>query len=361
MAVSYTNPVCYNGLNRPNRDAVSFGPVSLGTVRKDYTTLINNNWRAGINPGINTVIYTDTYSRGVDTQAAAVPSIHWISGQSQANITELISRLPERSANNYELFADYATAIAWLIGTYQYMLVNTKYPEYLLPPECAANIELGFLASYPGTDIAVYDLISNNNFGAVDGAFVAPSAGSFVGYFETGGNNGRLETPNLRNATGNNFNGSLVVEGVFYQDRDLNGHYLVGTLNDSISIIVDNLKITVKSGNTNMEFRNLAPLQNAGIFHMVAYVPAGAEDPNDAKLWINGVDMGMPAVSGSGLASRSVPSLCLCESAIALTHATTTRVYGFKAYEYGNAGQAISDVPNLATANYAAISTIYGI
>jgi len=148
MAVNYINPVCYNGLSKPTRDSVNFGPVSLGTVKKDYTTLTNNNWRAGINPSTNTVIYTDTYSRGVDSQAAAVPSIHWISGQSQANIIELISRLPERSANNYEIFASYADAIDWLITTQgTYMLVNTKYPEYLLDAQCAVNLELGFLAS----------------------------------------------------------------------------------------------------------------------------------------------------------------------------------------------------------------------
>ena len=158
------NPVCYNGLTKPTRDAVNFGPVSLGTVSQDYTTLTSNDWRAGINPSTNTVIYTDTYSRGVDSQAAAVPSIHWISGQSQANIIELISRLPERAADNYEIFASYADAINWLINTQgTYMLVNTKYPEYLLDAECAVNLELGFLASYPGIDQYVYDLVSGGS------------------------------------------------------------------------------------------------------------------------------------------------------------------------------------------------------
>ena len=362
MPAVYINPVCYNGSSKPNRDSVNFGPVSLGTVKKDYTTLTGNNWRAGINPSTNTVIYTDTYSRGVDPQISAVPSIHWISGQSQANILELISRLPERSANNYELFADYATAIAWLIGNGNYMLVNARYPEYLLDTECAINLELGFLASYPGTDTYVYDLISGgsqNIFSATNGAFTAPAAGSFVGYFSSV-NNGSLRLASFKNAAGSPFNESLAVEGVFYQDGAGGGNYLVGTHSDSISIIVNGGNVIINSGAIMLSWAGV--LGTTGIFHIVAQIPTGTEDPNQATLWINGVDQGMPTVGGSGaLASRSIPNLTLCESVASPTHATPTRVYGFKAYGYNDQQSANSAINGISNSNYTAISAVYGI
>jgi len=360
MAVNYINPVCYNGLSKPNRDSVNFGPVSLGTVKKDYTTLTNNNWRAGINPSTNTVIYTDTYSRGVDTQTAAKPSIHWISGQSQPDIIELISRLPERSANNYELFADYATAIAWLIGTGKYMLVNTHYPEYLLDTECAVNLELGFLASYPGTDSYVYDLVaggSQNIFRATDGAFTAPAAGSFVGYFRSV-SNGSLRLGAFKNAAGGSFNESLAVEGVFYQDGTEN--YLVGTHTDSISIIASSGNIIMKSGGFTISWAGA--LVTTGIFHIAAHIPTGFDDPGQATLYINGHNAGGGVLSGTGsLASSTIPDLTLCESVVSPTHATTTRVYGFKAYGYYDQATATGAVNAISNSNYAAISAIYGI
>lgn len=361
------NPVCYNGLNRPTRDAVNFGPVSLGTFSKDYTTLNDNNWRAGINPSTNTVIYTDTYSRGVDTQAAAVPSIHWISGQSQANIIELISRLPERAASNYEIFPSYSEAIDWLLNTQgTYMLVNTKYPEYLLAAECAANIELGFLASYPGTGTAVYDLVSGsltqNSFIAIDGAFSAPAAGSFVGYFSST-SNGKLSLNPFKDASGNTFNQSLVVEGVFYQDGAASGNFLIADGTDAITVIVTGSgAISIKSGSFTWSWTGIPAIATSGIFHMVAHIPTGTGNVNAMTLYINGTEITGSTPSGTPpLASATVSRIYLCESGVTPTHATTTRVYGFKVYGYIDEGDAIAAVAQLGPVNYAAISAIYGI
>ena len=367
MSAGYINPVCYNGLSKPNRDAVNFGPVSLGTVSQDYTTLTSNDWRAGINPSTNTVIYTDTYSRGVDSQAAAVPSIHWISGQSQANIIELISRLPERAADNYEIFASYADAINWLINTQgTYMLVNTKYPEYLLDAECAVNLELGFLASYPGIDQYVYDLVSGgsqNIFSANGGSFSAPSDGSFVGYFRAVGG-GTLSTNTLKNAAGGSFALALVVEGVFYQNGgDGVGNYLVGTQTDTISVIVTGPgNIEIKSGAFTWSWTGVGVLASTGIFHIAAHIPTGSMEPGQATLYINGSVVSGAVLTGTGsLANTTIPDLTLCQSIANGSYSTATRVYGFKVYGYSTQENATGALTYLPSANYAAISTIYGI
>jgi hypothetical protein len=364
------NPVCYNGLNKPTRDAVNFGTVSLGTINKDYTTLLDNNWRAGINPSTNTVIYTDTNSRGVDTPAAAIPSIHWISGQSQANIIELISRLPERAPNNYEIFASYDEAIDWLLSTTTYMLVNTKYPEYLLDAECAVNIELGFLASYPGTGTQVYDLVSgslsNNRFTAAGGAFTAPAAGSFVGYFRSLAG-GKLTVNPLKDASGDTFDQSLVVEGVFYQDGSVAGNFLIGDGTDDITVIVNGAgNLDVKSGGFIWSWTGVSALTSTGIFHIAAYIPTGTGTTTAITVFINGtqLDSAGPSgyvLSGTGpLANATIGRINLCEGG-SPTHATTTRVYGFKVYGYNDESTAMGSVAQLGPVNYAAISAVYGI
>lgn len=171
------NPVCYNGLSQP-KAAIHIGPVSLGVTPKDYRADTAQRWRAGISPNSNIVLYSDTYSRGIDVQASAVPRIWWIDGSAGGSysdqITELVSRLPERSSVNYALLADYPAAITWLKASGKYSLINCDYPEYMFADsqtgcQTIANIESGYLGSYyGGGDTTTFNLAnptSNVGFG----------------------------------------------------------------------------------------------------------------------------------------------------------------------------------------------------
>lgn len=170
------NPVCYNGLSQ-SKAAIHMGQLSLGVTPKDYRADTAQKWRAGISPSSNIVLYSDTYSRAIDTQANAVPRIWWIdgSGTYTDKITELVSRLPERSSVNYAMLADYAAAISWLKASGKYTLINCNYPEYMLADamtgcQTIANIEAGYLGSYyGGGDTTTFNLAnptSNVGFGA---------------------------------------------------------------------------------------------------------------------------------------------------------------------------------------------------
>lgn len=163
------NPVCYNGTNLPD-NAIHAGHVSLGIVPKDYRADTAQNWRAGISPNGAVVLYSNTYDLGLTDQASAEPRIWWTNpATGNANdfrlkITELISRLPERSGDNYSVFATYDDAIDWLDSNPgKYALINDNYPEYYLPGEwCIFNIESGFFASYPATGLHIRNLANPN-------------------------------------------------------------------------------------------------------------------------------------------------------------------------------------------------------
>ena len=150
------NPVCYNRLSQ-SPAAIHIGTVSLGVTPKDYRADNARRWRAGISPSTNIILYSDTFSRGITVEADAVPRIWWIdgSGTYTDKITELVSRLPERSSVNYALLANYAAAIAWLKASKKYALINCDYPEYTFAEratgcQTVANIESGYLGSYYG-------------------------------------------------------------------------------------------------------------------------------------------------------------------------------------------------------------------
>lgn len=231
------NPVCYNRLSQ-SKAAIHMGQVSLGVTPKDYRADTAQKWRAGISPSSNIVLYSDTYSRGIDTQADAVPRIWWIDGTGTYTdkITELVSRLPERSSVDYALLADYVEAIAWLKASGKYTLINCDYPEYMLADamtgcQTVANIESGYLGSYyGGGDTVTFNLANPttnvgfgthapaafkvNDFNLVGGAIGEQPNGNGIG-LEQGFamNGGAIEqaTATAANIYANGF----VFEGIF--------------------------------------------------------------------------------------------------------------------------------------------------
>lgn len=168
--MSFTiHPVCENGNNVP-KNCVHAGPVSLGLLPKDYRADVNQLWRAGLDPSSNLVVYSTTYSRGLVGNAnASTPRIWWISGPKtdqltlQAMVNEVVGRLPERAADNYEPFLNYQQAYTWAKAN-GYALINCNYPAYMLGDyddtvtRSLINLETGFLPSFNGASTAIYNL-----------------------------------------------------------------------------------------------------------------------------------------------------------------------------------------------------------
>lgn len=231
------NPVCYNRLSQ-SKAAIHMGTVSLGVTPKDYRADSARRWRAGISPNSNIVLYSDTYSRGIDIESSAVPRIWWIDGTGTYTdkITELVSRLPERSSVDYALLANYSAAIAWLKASGKYTLINCDYPEYKFAEseadcQTVANIESGYLGSYyGGGDTATFNLANPttsvgfgthapaafkvNDFNLVGGAGGGQPNGNAIG-LEQGFtmNGGAIEQTTATAA--NTYANGFVFEGIF--------------------------------------------------------------------------------------------------------------------------------------------------
>lgn len=163
------NPVCYNKVNLP-KDAIHVGNVSLGIKPKDYRADTNQNWRAGINPNGAVVLYSNTFDLNLSpTPMQAEPRIWWTDpaptvDDFKLKINELLSRLPERSVNGYQVFSTYDEAIDWLrTRAGVYALINDNYPEYYIPGEyCIFNIETGLHASYLASGQQIHTLANPN-------------------------------------------------------------------------------------------------------------------------------------------------------------------------------------------------------
>jgi|694.fasta_scaffold00290_49 hypothetical protein len=230
------NPVCYNRLSQ-SPAAIHIGTVSLGLTPKDYRADTARKWRAGISPNTNIVLYSDTFSRGIDTEDNAVPRIWWIDGTGTYTdkIAELVSRLPDRSANNYALMS-YTETLAWLKASGKYALINCDYPEYtfaesLTGCQTVANIESGYLGSYyGGGDTEMFNLANPTtsvgfgthapaafkvkDFNLISATGVTPNGNGLgsEGGFVLGGAGGLVQTTATAASV---YSNGFVFEGVF--------------------------------------------------------------------------------------------------------------------------------------------------
>lgn len=184
----------------PDRVSVYTPTIALGIEPADYGGLFadaNATWFAGLNPGgydpgsgqqwNDIVAYNSTYQRGiVGSTAESNPTVWWMSGDAYSEngqtvpsvaITdnetwmvkalELISRFPERAANNYEIMGNgdtyigYDEAVTVAINN-KYTLINCTYPtfyfgELLTSCETILNLEAGYWPSYHGI-LGLYNL-----------------------------------------------------------------------------------------------------------------------------------------------------------------------------------------------------------
>ncbi len=183
------NPITYNGgtavsgnLNR-NGLAVGVNSLDFGSSPGGKT------WYTGIEPE-GFLIYSNTYSQGSTTQGNGRPTAWGTSDSSDAGLLSLINYLPAREG--LAKFSDLASAITWLEGTGNYIIINKSYPN-IVTSNLKSLTDASFTASYPRTGTTCYDMSGNANNGTL---YNGPTLNSSAGYFQFDGTDDYMAIPN---------------------------------------------------------------------------------------------------------------------------------------------------------------------
>ncbi len=182
------NPITYNGgtavsgnLNR-NGLAVGVNSLDFGSSPGGKT------WYTGIEPE-GFLIYSNTYSQGSTTQGNGRPTAWGTSDTSDAGLLSLINSLPVREG--LAKFADLSSAVTWLEGTGNYIIVNKSYPN-IVTSNLKSLTDASFTASYPRTGTTCYDMSGNANNGTL---YNGPTLNSSAGYFQFDGTDDYMAIP----------------------------------------------------------------------------------------------------------------------------------------------------------------------
>jgi hypothetical protein len=155
----------------PSYSSVALGLAYPGSVASDFPNFSGGyggtEWRNGIDIGAtangsnNTnvvyAIYSDETSQGYSPSPNV--AVGWgITGSTTTDILNTINRLPGMSPVTKH--TTYDQAITWLIGQNKYLPVNRDYPgiSYNTATPLVAAYDPSFMASYPFTGTAIYDL-----------------------------------------------------------------------------------------------------------------------------------------------------------------------------------------------------------
>lgn len=385
------NPVCYNGVNLPTK-AVHLGKVSIGINPKDYRADTAQRWRSGISPSGAIVAYSDTYSLGIQpTQALSEPRIWWIQpsspnvGDRETAIIELLSRLPERAANNYQLFPTYNDAINWLLALNgKYSLLNDNYPEYSIPADsCLFNVDANFLPSFMGDSVirnlSNPNLTSGSSLNAYALSYKGFTLSNFDALISAGGigdgtgislgATGHAASIDnvVRNAFTDNY---MIFEGVFEIDYNANGTVFCmidpGTGNEVFRLDwdanVSSFNAHYPMNGTVVEFEPTTPSWSQKI-HLVVHVPAtdsgSANARENSKVFVNGVSFNATTISGtsgfvwSSSASIQLGNNKLLNSGISKIHMARLNVVNYSS--------SLSAATEIASTNWGIIQPLYNI
>jgi hypothetical protein len=114
----------------------------------------NYNWRNGIVFSNQYIIYSDTFTQGIDTEANAKPCA-WACDYNDVALLNLINSLPPLIGQpKYDTLA---SAIAWLQGQNKYFIVNQNYP-IIVTDELVFYVDAGLTGSYPIKGTSWYDV-----------------------------------------------------------------------------------------------------------------------------------------------------------------------------------------------------------
>ena len=189
------NTVAYNNGSNPV-GSIKKGVVSINIDNSLITSGLT--WRNGIEIVNQYIIYSDTYTQGIDTQQNAKPCA-WSCDYNDTALLNLINSLPPLIGQ--PKYGTLATAIAWLEGQNKYFLVNQSYPE-IVTSGMTLCLDAGMTGSYPNAGTTWYDLSGyNNNVILTNGPTWTSSQTSSYVTFDGSDDYGRNDSPNL--PTGN--------------------------------------------------------------------------------------------------------------------------------------------------------------
>jgi hypothetical protein len=148
------NTVAYTSTNSPT------GSLKKGVISINLNNQIigqNYNWRNGIVFQNQYIIYSDTFTQGIDTEANAKPCA-WSCDYNDTALLNLINSLPPLiGQTKYSTLAD---AIGWLEGQGKYFIVNQNYPT-IVTDGLIFCTDAGMTGSFPLIGDKWYDISAN--------------------------------------------------------------------------------------------------------------------------------------------------------------------------------------------------------
>lgn len=390
------NPICENAVSVPT-NCVHSGRVSFGLLPKDYRADVAQNWRAGLSPGSNIVVYSTTYARGLSTAALSTPRIWWISGPKTSQsvmkemVREVVGRLPERAGDNYAVFGSYSAAMTFARSN-NYVVVNCDYPAYRLgdfnPAETKPvfNLEAGFLPSYSGdaTDVKIYNLANpQNSFGSGNLQYAVPSDDFVIlSPTDSANFNGIGSEVGVDCSLGgiNNTTGSVLTNGfpkglIFEAILELPGSSTEFTMLDIVdSGLGTNLKLRytqLSGGMFEIYFDGVLMYQTNGgtslpngKYYICIGIPRNSIDANKVKMYVNALYDTATPIEFNRVGSPGAWTDTNNYFSIGSNTSGTEqigRVFSAKLHTYVGAGWDVNYAQNFYSDNWPIVQNLYSL
>jgi hypothetical protein len=150
-----------------NTGAYQSGTFNKGTIALNLnpsSLASGNNWYNGVDvTATQYLIYSDTYSTGIATQANSRPTAWTTPDLSDTSLLNLINTLPDRIG--VLPFTSLPLALQWLNATNEYFLIKTNF-ENIVTSGLVLNLDAGWYNSYSGTT-TWFDRSGNGNNGTL--------------------------------------------------------------------------------------------------------------------------------------------------------------------------------------------------
>jgi hypothetical protein len=181
------NTIAYTSSAAPTGSLKS-GVISINL--NDQIIGQNYNWRNGIVFSNQYIIYSDTFTQGIDTEANAKPCA-WACDYNDTALLNLINSLPPLIGQ--PKYATLASAIAWLQGQNKYFIVNQNYPT-IVTDSLELLYDAGLTGSYPTLGTTFYDVSGNGNTGSINNSPTFFNSGA-TSYFAFDGTDDTILSP----------------------------------------------------------------------------------------------------------------------------------------------------------------------
>ena len=127
-----------------NTGAYQSGTFNKGTIALNLnpsSLASGNNWYNGVDvTATQYLIYSDTYSTGIATQANSKPTAWTTPDLSDTSLLNLINTLPDRIG--LTPFTSLPLALQWLNATNEYFLIKTNF-ENIVTSGLVLNLDAG--------------------------------------------------------------------------------------------------------------------------------------------------------------------------------------------------------------------------